>query len=635
LTWFQRGALLFLAVAAVSLIYSYAMGGSRVGLLVMAVFVAFVAFRKQLLWRVRNRLVLTYILSGVVPLLLIFWLLELTTILLLGQFASERARQGLESRLQRVYALTQDLDSTAEHGGAPALLEEIRNSERGLSAVVTVNGRTVISALPGAALSAAPEWMKPEFRGAFEAGGRYYLGVNASGLQNKAQVFSFLPLDEETLSSIVPGVVAIAAPISTDQNTNMNFSPAGSRVAIVEKNGVRQPILFSQLPEAKNSWDVPLATLLSRQIATATGEATVLFPVLSRPSLVLAGVVIGRMASIAISVLLILAAVLLVVEVFSLIWSIRLTRTITRSADDLHRGTLYVAAGDFSQQIPVRGSHQLSDLATSFNGMTKQIYHYMGEMRKKEKLESELEIARQVQARLFPRAVPEIKTLQLAGVCLPSRFVSGDYYDFVRLDDRYVAIALGDVSGKGVSAALLMASIQSALHAQLKFSGAAASPSFSLATLMGLISQQLYENTPAEKYATFFCSVYDDQTGVLRYTNAGHLRPIVIRDGQSCTLPGEGMVAGLLPRVSYEQFEHQLQRGDLLAIFSDGIPEAENAAGEEFGEARLASLLAETAAKSGAKSLDEIIQGITGAVNSWMHDPESRDDITIVLARRV
>jgi sigma-B regulation protein RsbU (phosphoserine phosphatase) len=223
-----------------------------------------------------------------------------------------------------------------------------------------------------------------------------------------------------------------------------------------------------------------------------------------------------------------------------------------------------------------------------------------------------------------------MKTLELAGVCLPSRFVSGDYYDFVRLDESRLAVALGDVSGKGVSAALLMASIQSALHAQLKFGGAAASPSLSLATLMALISQQLYENTPAEKYATFFCSVYDDETGMLRYTNAGHLAPILIRDGKSETLPGDGMVVGLLPKVSYEQFEYQLQPDDLLAIFSDGIPEAENAAGEEFGEGRLAALLTDAA----AKPLEEIIQTVTGTVNKWMHDPESRDDITIVLARR-
>src|SRR5205823_2570360 len=101
--------------------------------------------------------------------------------------------------------------------------------------------------------------------------------------------------------------------------------------------------------------------------------------------------------------------------------------------------------GDFSHQIPVRGKHQLSDLAKSFNSMIAQIKHFIGEMRKKDRLESELEIARQVQNRLFPRSVPDITTLELAGACLPGRYVSGDYFDYFHLDPRFTAIALGDV----------------------------------------------------------------------------------------------------------------------------------------------------------------------------------------------
>jgi phosphoserine phosphatase RsbU/P len=297
---------------------------------------------------------------------------------------------------------------------------------------------------------------------------------------------------------------------------------------------------------------------------------------------------------------------------------------------DLYVGTLKVAAGDLAYQIPVRGKHQLSDLASSFNGMSSQIRHYLGEMKKKEKIESELEIARQVQARLFPRTVPELKTLEMQGVCIPGRFISGDYYDFVKLNDRYTAIVLGDVSGKGVSAALLMASIQASLHAQLGFARGAGSPVLSTATLMALIGQQLYESTPAEKYATFFCSVYDDGTGVLRYTNAGHLPPILIRDGKASTLPGDGMVVGLLPNVKYQQQEIQLLPGDLVTIFSDGVPEAENAAAQEYGEHRLAELLV----GNSGRPLDEIIKTVTDSVDSWAHDPAGRDDTTIVVMRR-
>jgi sigma-B regulation protein RsbU (phosphoserine phosphatase) len=176
-----------------------------------------------------------------------------------------------------------------------------------------------------------------------------------------------------------------------------------------------------------------------------------------------------------------------------------------------------------------------------------------------------------------------------------------------------------------------MASIQSALHAQLKFGGVSLRPHFSTAELMGAISQQLYENTPPEKYATFFCSVYDDETGRLIYTNAGHLKPILVRDTKAIRLEGGGMVAGLLPDVKYEQQEVLLQTGDLLAIFSDGIPEAMDGAQQEFGETRLAELLVTEI----NKPLDNIITVVTSAVGKWIHDPEGRDDLTLVLLRKL
>jgi sigma-B regulation protein RsbU (phosphoserine phosphatase) len=175
-----------------------------------------------------------------------------------------------------------------------------------------------------------------------------------------------------------------------------------------------------------------------------------------------------------------------------------------------------------------------------------------------------------------------------------------------------------------------MASIQSSLHTQLKFSGSSLSPSLSTAALMALISQQLYESTPPEKYATFFCSVYDDETGALRYTNCGHLKPILVRAGEAGTLEGDGMVLGLLPNVTYDQRETTLESGDLLAIFSDGIPEAEDGAAQEFGEARLGELLAQHA----AEPLEQIIETVTAAVAAWAYDPDARDDTTLVLLRR-
>lgn len=627
LTWFQRIALALLVVAIGAWVVRLIIGGgSGVPAVLLTGFIALTAFRARILWRVRNRLLFTFFLFGVVPLYLIYALLYMSGILILGQFASERVRHDLEFRIESLHAIAQDLTQAAAHGASTALLEGIRGREPRLAAVVR-NDKTAL-ALGRGDSSTASDWLAPEFKGMFESHGSYYLGAKAH--TQKVETFAYLPLDDAMLATFTGGAVAVVRIIDGDTNTNVGIDGSGARIAI-NKDGAREPVTSPRVPPAKNSWDVTIAMLLPQKAQTEAGKTDDSYLIgLSRPSALLKGVLTGRTASIAISLMIIIGGFFLVIEIASLVSSIRLTRGITRSVADLHEGTLYVAKGDFAHQIPVRGKHQLSELAASFNSMSGKIQHYIGEMKKKEKIESELEIARQVQARLFPRAVPELKTLEMTGMCIPGRFVSGDYYDFVKLDDRYTAIALGDVSGKGVSAALLMASIQSALHAQLKFSGPALDPSLSTATLMGLISQQLYENTPAEKYATFFCSVYDDETGLLRYTNCGHLKPILVRQGEVSALEGDGMVVGLLPKVSYDQREFQLQTGDLLAIFSDGIPEAENASAQEFGEARLGELLA----KDAGESLEKIMRIVTDAVKDWAADPDARDDTTLVLLRR-
>jgi sigma-B regulation protein RsbU (phosphoserine phosphatase) len=608
-------------------IISYLTGGtSGSGLVTLALIISFLAFRKELLWRVRNRLLVTYFIFGVVPIFVIALLLVVIAELMMGQFAAERVHQALEARIEGLRSTAQNLALAATHGSKTDVLDGIRQRVPKLEAVIRTSGDILRLPADGE-LQASPSWIAPGFGGLFESGGRYYMGANAR--DQRSEAFVYFPLNEQSLESITPGVVSVAGVLSENDRTDIRFGPAGSGITAVEK-GIRTEIVPPKSGPRQSWWDVPIAGMLTYAVQTPSGKTDVLMPLMSRPSLLLGGAVTGRMAPVALAILISASLFFLTVEVISLFSSWRLTRTITRSVDDLYRGTLRVADGDFSTQIPVRGEHQLSKLANSFNGMTARIHQLIGEVKKKEKLEAELEIAREVQLRLFPKSVPKLKTLEIAAICLPGRVVSGDYYDYVSLDERWTAIALGDVSGKGVSAALLMASIQSALHAQLRFNGASSHAALATGNLMSLISQQLYESTPPEKYATFFCSVYDDETGRLTYTNAGHLKPILVRDGQALTLEGGGMVAGLLPNVEYEQQDVLLRTGDLVAIFSDGIPEAENAEEQEFGEARLAELLIAEA----RKPLDEIIRMVTKTVEKWIHNPEGRDDVTLLLLRK-
>ena len=628
-TLFQQVALVLMLLAVGAAIVSFYFGGtSDADLVLLALILCYAAFRKELLWSVRNRLLVTSFLLAVVPILLIGLALTLTTELLLGQFAAQRIQQALEARIKSVRDTAQNLTLAASHGAKGDLLDGIRQGVPKLLAVVQVHGGALRLPQDGQ-FETAPSWIAPGFGGLFESGGRYFIGANVS--DGSTEAFAYLPLDQQALASLAPGMVSVGGVLREEHlSTTFTFGPSGSRTSVVE-NGVRKEIVASGLRPPRSWWDVPIAGMLPWKVQTSSGKADVLLPLVSRPSLLVAGVATGRMTSVALSMLFIGGGFFLILEAVSLFSSLRLSRAITRSVDDLYQGTLQVGQGDFSHQIPVRGEHQLSELATSFNTMTAKIRQLIGEVKKKEKLDAELEIAREVQTSLFPKSAPKLKSLLMAGVCIPGRVVSGDYYDYVKLDDRQTVVALGDISGKGVSAALLMASIQSALHAQLTFNGASAHPVLSTATLMGLISQQLYENTPPEKYATFFCSVYDDETGRLSYTNAGHLKPILVRDGKAIRLEGGGMVAGLLPDVKYEQQDVVLRTDDLLAIFSDGIPEAMDGTQQEFGEARLAELLVTEM----DEPLDNIISVVTSAVGKWIHDPEGRDDLTLVLLRKL
>src|SRR5262249_26483432 len=163
-----------------------------------------------------------------------------------------------------------------------------------------------------------------------------------------------------------------------------------------------------------------------------------------------------RWADIAFLVLVGVAIVFLIVELLSFVVGVQLSRTITGAVHELYAGTQHVKEGDFAYRVPVKGADQLAELTMSFNSMTQHLGRLIVVAKEKERLESELAIAREVQNQLFPKDVPFTRTLEMKGVCKPARMVSGDYYDFMALPDNGLAFAIGDVAGKGISAALLI-----------------------------------------------------------------------------------------------------------------------------------------------------------------------------------
>jgi sigma-B regulation protein RsbU (phosphoserine phosphatase) len=433
--------------------------------------------------------------------------------------------------------------------------------------------------------------------------GKYYLGDG--------------PLTREVLGSLVPGLGLVVL---------------GKQVG-------------GQPPEPMNSFDFDVTWFnnIDAVGANRTGakqEATL--KVSTRPSAVLSVVFADRIdaAQDATIEFVLIALLLAAVELGSVAIGVTMTRTITTAVQNLYEGTLRIGKGDFSHRIPVKGRDQLAALGHSFNQMSAQLASLVTVTKEKERLLSELSIASEVQNQLFPRDVPPLRTIELIGACLPARSVSGDYYDYLTLPNGNLAIAIGDVAGKGISAALLMASIQSIMRTQLAQGlpmlaaaggGRTTQQQFSTAAMVSQLNRQLYANTSPEKYATFFFGLYDEHSRVLTYTNAGHLPPIVICGGEPRPLEVTGTVVGLFPGAGYEEQSVVLCPDDMLIGYTDGITEPENAYGEEFGVDRLS----EAVLRHRNCEPCEIVAKVMESVKHWSNAPELPDDMTVLIAKGI
>jgi phosphoserine phosphatase RsbU/P len=240
-------------------------------------------------------------------------------------------------------------------------------------------------------------------------------------------------------------------------------------------------------------------------------------------------------------------------------------------------------------------------------------------------LQKEMEIAREVQQRLFPQSPPALDGLDYFAFCRPAKSVGGDYYDFVTMPDGSFLFTLGDVSGKGVGAAVLMASIQASIRSQT------VELFDSLALLMENFNKAVYSFSMADKYSTLFCGHLDASMRRLTYVNAGHARPFHYQaaDKRIVSLDKGGLPVGLLPMARYEQGEVVLAPGDALLCFSDGLSEATNEAGEMWDERIVKTHFARTATLPAAAQ----VQALVAAADAFAGAAEQADDMTIMVVR--
>lgn len=585
---------------------------------------------RQAVWRLSHRLLVTYLFIAVMPFLWVVALGAVGAYSLIFQIAINVVTSALDQRIAEIESAAETVARANPGARADAMVRVLDPyfTERyaGLEAVLRQSGQ-VTHYPPGATAPAPPDESMPA-QGILHRDGRFYLWSHV--ITGDGDVTITAPVTRALLDGLAPGLGPVDA--AADPSQIRTASTGAAELA------------QGALPPKANMFDiaVPVYTTLPASEWDRPGEEGTAFTInlLTLPSAVLRQV-FSRQAAQGLIELAFVAGLVILLVVVIVCWviGITITRTITSAVRHLDEGTRRVMRGDFSHRIQVTGGDQLAQLSESFNRMTENLEDLLQVAKEKERLQAEIEIAREVQNLLYPRSLPQSRTLRLAAVCHPARLVSGDYYDYEVLHEQQVAVAIGDVAGKGVSAALLMATLQSALRTHLQGSQALAAGAangssrvqLSPASLVATLNQHLCANTSAEKYATFCLGLYDEAASSFVYTNAGHLPPALVRRGAVQRLEVNGTVVGAFPFADYDESRVTLEPGDLLVCFTDGITEPENAFGEMFGEERLLDLLV----RHGESDERRIIEIVLEAVRDWTGSDELQDDMTLLLARRV
>ena len=326
----------------------------------------------------------------------------------------------------------------------------------------------------------------------------------------------------------------------------------------------------------------------------------------------------------------VVAFLFLVLEVFALFFGVRISEGIVSAVHVLHRGTRSVAAGDLDTVIDIPNQDEFGDLAASFNEMTSAVKQGREIALANDRLKRELETARAIQVRLLPNTEPVVTGFEVVGASIPSREIGGDYFDFLAQGDDKIGIAIGDVSGKGMPAALLMSNLQASLHGQVLHPG-------SVSGVVERVNDLLVKSTDPHMFATFFYGLLDAGQASFTCTNAGHNPPILLRaDGTIEELTTGGLLLGMMGEQVYKQDTVTLAPGEIIVLYTDGITEAVGPAADEddydamFGEEALFEVLRRNRHLPAAGIKDAIL----GAVSTHTSGVAQSDDITLVVIRR-
>lgn len=600
--------------------------------------------RRRMLWRLRNRLIVAYIFMAVVPVVLLLAMVTVAAYLLELQIGAHLLRDDLDNRISVLSADTNAI--------AAALNREPDLGSAGSVAAGVGPGDDPALARPGVAnviAAAQTEWpdirvrlnrgrnllpagSDTQFSGLTEYNGQLFF-ASAEALAvpgGEATVLVIAPVTPHLLDSLPSKLGPIQLTLLDPAPQGATGLPLPGLPGYIQRAQVASRTRI--IAPAMNWLDLRIngVATLDASVVEGGGPLAVKRPVLAQFSLRLSAInrdlltSLGEIGPALVESLVVIAGIFLLLEIAALITGVVMTRTITGSVADLYDATLHIRRGDFSHRVRVAQRDQLGALGESFNEMTASISELIEEQHQKRQLEHEVSIAREVQRQLFPARFPSLPGLDLGAICRPARVVSGDYYDFIPLGPTRVALVLADISGKGIYASLLMASVQAALHSMALLDGQG-----DTAHVVSLLNRHLFQSTSEDRYATLFYGVYDTATRTLNYTNAGHLGPLLVSDGCVQKLEEGGTVVGLFESAEYKQSNVQVAPGSVLLGFSDGLTECTNVYGEEMGVDRVK---AELLRKRNLPA-QSIAQTLVDMAAHWAGGPEQADDITVVVAR--
>ena len=604
--------------------------------------------KRHLLWSLRNRLITAYIFIAVVPVLLLLAMAGLAAYLLYWQLGSYVLYTEMQEREERLGAVAGAMVTTyaiqttsGQRAAALALPEDqstyLKNAMTELPGLKIENGTEVDL------LEDSDEHLEDGYEGLVISEGVLSLQAVAARQtpSGRLVVSAIVPVTPELLETLAPELGPIQFEVLRPRDNRpshevsvvferQRFTPV-QQIATLQRSVPRAVNPFDKLITGIVSLDVldqersPVEQSPSRVIASFSTRPSLLNRRLFSP--------LGDLGGVVATALLVVGAVFLFIEFASLVTGIVMTRTITYAVGDLYRATQHVQAGDLTFRVRIPQGDQLAALGESFNSMTQSVSALIEEQGKRQKLENELSIAHEVQLQLFPHTLPKLAGIELEAISSPARTVSGDYYDFIRISPTRLAIALADISGKGISAALLMANVQAALRSDvLRYrdgQSGSRSAEINTAEIVWHLNRHLFRNSSEERYATCFFGVYDTQTRLLSYTNAGHPPPVYICGNCIKRLEIGGTVVGLFDNVPFEQGTVDIEPGGLLIAFSDGLIEAENVYAEEFGPDRLIDV----AMRNKDASANIIAEAMMRAAEEWSGSPEQADDMTVIVSR--